>query len=532
MVARKMVNKPTKIYRAAIYRRLSKEDVRKGRIESESIENQLDICRAYIANHNDIVEVEVYTDDGYTGLNYNRKDFQRMMRDVDAGKIDTIITKSLSRLGREHAETIKLFKQDFVQKGIRFIAVTDNIDFMGMISNVDIPLKVVLNDFSSMETSKNVKSAFKAKKAKGAFTGSFAPYGYKKDPLDHNHLIIDEEAAEIVRLIFRSYINGIGIRDICLMLNDMGVLSPAEYKQRNGFNYVQTRRKKKLWTYTTVRSMLSNETYIGNVVQNRDNKIAYNLDKKVRLPKEEWIVVENKHEPIISREDFELVQKILAEHWHSRDTSKDDVTKYMGILKCGDCGYSMSKSKRSSGLIFRCGSYARFGVKMCTSHWITEKELDEIVLTEINRVIREAIDEEKIIKQTRNNIKKIEQMVNGEKNRYENALMNLEGRLRRMVINLSNEVISEEDFKIFKENYLEEKKDIEEKIKGLQTRSGNDIIYLEEYQNWIDSFIQYKGLTEITRDVLINLISEIQFFETEDELRVRIRFRFKKPYQD
>ena len=281
-----------RVYKVGIYRRLSKEDVRKGRLESESIENQLTICRNYIAGQENMIEVAVYTDDGFTGLNYERKGFRQMMRDVKAGKIDTILTKSLSRLGREHAETIQLFKKDFVNLKVRYIAVSDNIDFYGMIENMELPLKVILNDLSSMETSKNVRSAFKAKKEKGAFTGSFAPYGYQKDPNNHNHLIPDEEAAEVVRFIFQTYLNGTGIADICLILNRKEVLPPAEYKNSKGFRYSQVSQKiQSIWTYPTVRGMLSNETYIGKVVQNRDNKLSYNSSKKIRLPKSEWIIV-------------------------------------------------------------------------------------------------------------------------------------------------------------------------------------------------------------------------------------------------
>ena len=519
-----------RVYKVGIYRRLSKEDVRKGRLESESIENQLTICRNYIAGQENMIEVAVYTDDGFTGLNYERKGFRQMMRDVKAGKIDTILTKSLSRLGREHAETIQLFKKDFVNLKVRYIAVSDNIDFYGMIENMELPLKVILNDLSSMETSKNVRSAFKAKKEKGAFTGSFAPYGYQKDPNNHNHLIPDEEAAEVVRFIFQTYLNGTGIADICLILNRKEVLPPAEYKNSKGFRYSQVSQKiQSIWTYPTVRGMLSNETYIGKVVQNRDNKLSYNSSKKIRLPKSEWIIVENMHEPLVSVKDFEMVQTILKEHWRTGEGIKEDVTKYRGMLKCGDCGRSMSKARRTTGMIFRCGSYARFGREICSSHWIKENDLDRIVLEEINKVISGAVDREKLLKKKEQSRKKMEYLINKEQKSYKNAILTLEKRRERMILHLSNNVITEEDFNLFAEHYTEEKGSLEEKISDLQYNFNNGIIYQNEFENRVDSFLQEKGITKLTREILINLVSEIRFFETEDELRIVISFRFRNP---
>lgn len=529
-----MRTRKLEVYRTAIYCRLSDEDYVKKREVSESIENQLAICRKYIEEHPDLVEAAVYIDDGRTGLNYNRDGYIQMMEDVDMGQIDCIITKTLARLGREHAETIKLFKQTFVIKHLRYIAVVDNIDFNGMIESMDIPFKVVMNDNYSMETSKNVRSAFKSKAGRGEFIGSFAPYGYKKDEKDKSRLVVDSVAAEVIRRIYAEFIGGKIIMEIVHGLNEDDIPCPSIYKQQSGCNYSNNRRLEKTyyWTYSTVKKILldESEVYIGNMVQHRTEKLAYNMDKLVAVPRDEWIRSENTHEAIIEKADHDLVQRFIKARRKPMDCSKNR-SKFAGIVYCGECGRFLVRSRRKQGEILRCSTYARIGVRYCSQHLIYEYELEDLVLKAIQDNISDALenmDLERLSQQ------KETVQLNNERSRLNTKLENLENSYKKMVMNLSVGVISNEDFLIFKEEYLKQKDSIKSRINLLQNRRNDDTLYMSKYKAWLDNFLKYREIKELTREVVVSLIDRIDVYENpeEDTRHIEINFRFKKPSQN
>ncbi len=518
-------------YRTAIYCRLSDEDYLKKRDVSESIENQLSICRKYVQEHSDLEEAAVYIDDGHTGLNYNRTGYIQMMEDIDLGLIDCIITKTLARLGREHAETIKLFKQTFVIKHIRYIAVVDNIDFNGRIDSMDIPFKVVMNDNYSMETSKNVRSALKSKADRGEFIGSFAPYGYEKDPRDKNKLVVDAEAAKIVKRIYAEFTGGADISAIVHGLNDDGIPCPTVYKNQKGYNYSNNRRLKKTyyWTYSTVKKILLNESevYIGNLVQHRTEKLAYNMDKLVSVSKDDWIRRENTHEPIISKEDYELAQRLVRARWKPMNCD-NKVNIFAGMVYCGECGRFMVRSRRKGGEILRCSTYSRIGVNYCSQHLIYEYELEDLVLKAIQDNVSDALESMDLekLRQRREQIRQSD-----EKTKLKTEIEKLESSYKKMVLNLSEGIIDNSDFLIFKEEYLRKKESVEKRINLLQNRKTNDTLYINEYQKWLDNFLKYREIQELTREIIVNLIDRIEVYENpeEDTRHIEINFRFKKP---
>lgn len=516
-------------YRTAIYCRLSDEDYEKKRDVSESIENQLSICRKHIEETVELEEVGVYIDDGCTGLNYDRDGYMRMMEDVEDEKIDCILTKSLARLGREHAETIKLFKETFVIKRLRYIAVLDHIDFNGRITSIDIPIKVVMNDNYSMETSNNIRSAFGAKAARGEFIGSFASYGYRKNADDRNHLVIDPPAANVVRRIYAEFIAGRDISAIAHGLNADNILCPSEYKRQNGYNYNNNRRLEKTnyWTYSTIKKILlnENENYIGNMVQHRTEKLAYNIKKLVPVPKEEWIRIENTHEAIIEKSDYDLVQKFIKQRRRHMDCS-NNVTYFAGLLFCGDCGRALTHSKRKTGKVLRCSTYSRIGVNYCTQHLIYEYELEDLVLKAIQDTISDAVKSMDLERHTQ---KKNRLNQNEESSKLELQLENLEMTYKKMIMNLSMEVISPEDFQIYKKEYLNRKKMVEMRKKRLQEKRICNNIYINEYQKWLENFLKYREIKELSREMLVNLIERIDVYEDK---KINITFRFKKPHQN
>ena len=519
-------------YRVAIYCRLSDEDYIKKRDVSESIENQLAICRAYLAVHTNMTEVAVYIDDGKTGLNYNREGYIQMMEELDTLHINCIITKTLARLGREHAETIKLFKETFVIKKLRYIAVVDNIDFNGKITSMDIPMKVVMNDYYSMETSKNVRSAFRAKAERGECIASFARYGFIKDPKNKSRLLVDPVAARVLNRIKDEFIGGKIIMEIVHGLNDDGIPCPSEYKRMQGQNYSNNRRLEKTnyWTYSTVKKILLDESemYIGNMVQHRVEKMSYNIDKLTSVPQEEWIRKENTHEAIWTQEERELIQRMIAERRRPMNCHKK-IKLFAGVAYCGECGRALVRSRRKDGEILRCSTYARIGVNYCSQHLIYEYELEDLVLKAIQDNVNDALQNMNLEKLR---IKKEASKTDTERARLNMQLDTLEKNYRKMIVNLSREVIDEEDFAIFKADYKKKKEFIENAINGLQNKKNSDTIYEDSYQKWLDTFLEYREIEELTRDVVVNLIDRINVYESDESKRVEINFRFKKPNQN
>lgn len=517
-------------YRAGEYLRLSDAD--KDKQVSDSIENQNLIIKSYVERQEDVEIYKKYIDDGRTGMNYNRDGFQDMMEDVENGNINMIIVKDLSRIGREHCDTITLLKRVLPEKQIRFVAVVDNIDMNGpqkAQSTLDVPFKVMVNDYYSQNISTQVRNAQKIKREAGKFIGSYACYGYIKDPEDKNHLLIDAEAARVVNNIYNEFIAGNNIQAIARSLNAEQVYCPTEYKNKiQGLNYRNCNKlnKTNYWTYSTVRSILTREMYIGNMVQHTVEKLAYNINKVMVLDEDEYDRVENMHEAIVSKEQFDMVQKLLKHRYRQMNCSNRSM--YAGFIVCGDCGRAMSKSKTKIGFAYRCGTYARYGKQYCSAHYITEMQLNQLVLKAIQQNTAEALK-----KIDSADFKK--EYAHTEKSRGEKKLSALENKIVQMkqekiqmLTNLSKKVLSESDYILYNENYEKEFYKISREIEFEKEKKIQDNEYSTIYNNWIDNFIQYANITEINRDVIINLIEKINFYENNI---IEISFRFKNPFE-
>ena len=401
-----------KIYRTAVYLRLSKGDGDVDGLEkseSNSITNQRAICESFIRKHSDLQLEETYIDDGYTGTNFDRPELKRMMADADAGKIDCILVKDLSRFGRERIETGTYIAKTFKEKGIRFIAINDHYDTLtadGSETHIVMPIKALTNDNFSRDISTKVRSSQGIKREKGEFIGAFAPYGYQKDADNKNHLVQDDYAAGVVRDIFAKKIAGLSAYAIASDLNDAGILSPAEYKKKQGQKYSTgfQRAKASGWSAQTVLRILKDEVYVGVLAQGKRAKVSYKVKKEIRRPKSEWIRVEDAHEAIISRRTFDSVQTLL-----SRDTmhSSEDRKSYLysGLIYCADCGMSMVRRSNTYAdghavVNYICSNYNRNG--KCSRHAIREDELTAAILENLqlwigvvadSRALAERLDE-------------------------------------------------------------------------------------------------------------------------------------------
>ncbi len=335
-----------RIYRADAYLRLSKEDGDK--VESDSIANQRDLIRHFLADKPDIQLVDEQIDDGYSGATFDRPSFQKMMEDVKSGKINCIIVKDLSRFGRNFVEAGRYIDQIFPEYGVRFIAINDNFDSAkgrSQSDNVLLPFLNLVNDAFCRDISIKVRSQLEVKRKKGDFVGSFAVYGYLKDPDNRHKLIVDEFAANVVRDIFKWKIDGLSQQRIADRLNELGILSPMEYKKNCGMAYrtgfqVSTKAK---WTAVAVGRILRNEFYIGTLVQGKRTTPNHKVKKTIEKPNNEWVRIENNHEPIVTIEEFSAVGRLLLQDTRVAP-DQNTVSLFSGLIFCGDCGQNMVKN--------------------------------------------------------------------------------------------------------------------------------------------------------------------------------------------
>ena len=379
----KRQNQPDKpasgaVWRAGLYMRLSREDGDKP--ESDSIANQRSLLERFAARQPDLQVVCRYVDDGFTGTNFRRPDFRRMIADIEAGKVNCVIVKDLSRFGRDYIDTGRYLERWFPRHGVRFLAVNDHIDSEKGPYDMLLPFKNVLNEQYARDISHKVRSAMQAKQRQGQFIGAFASYGYRKDPADRNRLLIDPCAAAVVRRIFTLFEQGNGKLRIARLLNQEGIPCPSEYKRLNGGRYHNGQKldKTAYWTYATVHRMLKSQMYIGNMEQGRAPRQTMH-GRARQMDRSQWTVVEGTHEPIISRQQWDRVQALLAKDTRTPAFGQN-ISPFAGFLRCGDCGRAMSKTSRPGGVYYCCGSYKRYGPAVCSCHGISHRELEQIVL--------------------------------------------------------------------------------------------------------------------------------------------------------
>ena len=373
-------------YKAALYCRLSVDDGNFG--GSVSIETQKILLEQYCKDHK-ITDYKFYCDDGCSGTNFDRPSFKKMLSDIDEGKINLVIVKDLSRFGRNYVEA-GMYVQRFTDSNIRFIAADDNYDSLVNSDDLLFPIKNVVNEMYARDVSIKTKAAKKAKARDGQFIGSKAPFGYKIDPNDRHHLIVDEPAAQVVKRIFGLASEGVGYNKMAKIFREEKVLTPIAYFNLNNPDYFKSDywRKEFDWHVTSIRAILNNEVYLGKLVYGKQRNKSMKSKEKVRNPKEDWIVVENCHEPIITQELWDTVHKILnAKH---RPAKAGEVQMFAGLLYCSDCGHCLtySQKQRKDGSYhgaYSCWMYKTHGKEYCASHYITFDTIYELVLIDIQR---------------------------------------------------------------------------------------------------------------------------------------------------
>ena len=512
---------------AAIYLRLSSDDGDKA--ESDSIRNQRSLLQDFVSKHSELSLIEEYVDDGYSGANFERPAFQRMMENVRNHKINCIIVKDLSRLGRRYIETGRYLEKIFPVLGVRFIAVNDHYDSADTKNDADqiiVPFKNLINDAYCRDISMKIRSQLEIKRKKGEFTGSYASYGYAKDPVDKNHLVIDEYAAEIVRFIFNMKMDGYSADRIAMKLNEMGVLTPMEYKRSCGFNYTCGFRSYKdaKWCATSVLRILKNELYVGTMVQGKTRKINYKVKACMDVRPEDWVRVEGTHEPIVSREIFECVQNLMK--LDTRTSPEEEMIYiFSGLLRCGDCGQNMVhrvvKKKGKQYRYYHCSTYKN--KEGCTSHNISDAKLQKVVLEAIQKQIALLVQADAIMAQIENipqqqfGVKLLDSQIrtlNAEVQKYKDLRNNL---YQDMV----DGIITREEYRDIKQTFTRKMERAEESIRELETKKRRLLSNEMRTQKWVEEFKNCRNIESLDRKVTVMLIKRIVIYSSD---RIEIHF--------
>jgi DNA invertase Pin-like site-specific DNA recombinase len=464
-VAEKEIMVNEKVYKTAVYARLSAEDSRKD--DNATIDNQINLIENYIQNKTYLKLCGTYIDNGQTGTNFDREGFQNLMEEIKRGKIDCLIVKDLSRLGRDYIETGNYLEKVFPFLGVRFISVNDNYDSHNPMQNGDnltIILKNFINDMYAKDISRKIKSVYETKQKKGQYMGNHAPYGYLKSPEDKHKLLIDEETAWIVRDIFQWKISGMGNMQIARKLNGLDISSPTNYKYTKGILSHSKYAKKILWNKTCVRTILSNSIYLGHMVQGKwKSDIAKGWAAKSQ-PEENWIIVNNTHEPIIDITEFEAANKITTGRktkYHELQNNMDKSDNiFLGLVKCGDCNKNLFRREMTSHgkiyVYFFCSTYVAYLTAAgCSKKSMSEKTLKNVVFKILKQQIALVCDIENEVEKINNSpkIKNKEIELLTEYQKIEKNIILLSSRKNSLYDDFKDGLLTEKEYSDTRKKY-------------------------------------------------------------------------------
>ena len=513
---------------AVMYSRLSREDG--DNLESESIINQKEFIRNYVKKQKDIIlkddEMSDYSDDGYTGGNFDRPSWNKLMKDIEDKKINTIITKDLSRMGRDYIKMGEYIETIFPEKNIRYIAINDDIDTLYETPGKEYLLfKLMYNDFYLKDTSKKIKKILKSKKEQGQYTGWKGIYGYKRDPNDYHKLIVDEEVRDIVIRMFNLIKEGYSPKKIADLFTKEGIPNPSTH-----VNLIRGLKKEtsSFWCPRTVKDLLENQTYIGNLVQGRRKKVSYKSKKEIRVPKEEWIIVKNTHERIIDEETFNTVQELLKKN---NNTSNKNTYLLKGFLYCKECNHSIGVhySNDRKRRYCSCSYYtAHSKYKLCTPHSLNYDKLEKRIIEELKYIITKYINKSNFNKLVLN-----EKLKNKEKEKIKKELNRIELKINQSNNYQDQAYRDKVDGNISIEQYERiinsSKKDIEKlnnkkQILTKEIKKIKEIDPLKEKNMINEQIKEFLSLKNPSRELLANLIEKVVI--SKDKI-IEIYYKFR-----
>ena len=524
-----MKNVAEQVWNTCGYVRLSREDGDKE--ESNSVTGQKDLIRDYLSRCPELRECGMKVDDGYTGSNFDRPGFQEMMAEVKAGRINCIVVKDLSRFGRDHLTAGEYIERIFPFLGVRFIAINDHYDSMNSRVESDeliVPFKNLINEAYCRDTSVKTRSQLEIKRQRGDFIGSFAVFGYRKDPENHHRLLVDDYAADVVRDMFKWKLEGISAGDIADRLTGLGIPTPMEYKRSQGMRYSTSFRVKEesVWSAGMILRILKNPVYIGVLEQGRVTTPSYKVKRLVVKPREEWAVVENCHEAIIDRYDFESVQKVLALDTRT-SVSGRAVELFSGMVYCGECGGAMIRKTVPSGtkryVYYVCAAHKN--EKTCSAHSMRIEALDEIVLDALKRYIQDVIDLSDLLELTdtaqlqQAGVRKLQ----GRLEKKQEEIDRYQTLLRSLYESLADGVIDRDEYQDLKKTYSRRRDEAEEQAEAIQMEMNQEMGNFSEGRDWMGQFRKHQNIETLDRYVVVSLIERILIFR---DRRVEIVYRW------
>lgn len=526
----------SKIYHAAIYLRLSREDgdVAEGsRLESNSISNQKDLIMDFVGKHPEIHIHSIRVDDGYSGVDFNRPSFQQMLDDIKAGEVDCVIVKDLSRFGRNYIEAGRYIEKIFPMMGVRFIAVTDCYDSLEKNNGTEmiVPFKNLINDAYSRDISIKIRSNLEVKRKRGDYIGAFVAYGYQKSFENKNKIVVDEYAAEVVKDIFRMKLLGMSQQTIADILNDNGILAPLAYKNSIGIHLKTSfdMGEAPKWNYVSVTRILKNEIYTGVLIQGRQTTPNYKVKTRITKPENQWIRIENNHEAIINRRDFDLVQELLKLDTRC-SPGENKVYPLSGVLVCGDCLDSMvRKTVPANGkqYVYYVCSTNKKNKNHCSSHRISEADLMDAVLKSIQLHVSEMLGVRNALKMIdelqwkQAGIEKYEERIRREKQKK----AKIEARKLNLYEDFKDGILTKTEYVQMKEEYgyqiaVSERAitSYEHEMELLKNNKGSR-------QEWIKAFKKFENITELDRAAVIALVKQVRVY---DKNRIEVIFNFQE----
>lgn len=529
-------------FKVAIYLRLSKEDgdlscSSGAKSESNSISNQRKLIYDFMKSHPELELYDEYKDDGKSGSNFDRAEFQRMMKDIEAGNVNCVVVKDQSRFGRDYIDVGKYKEKIFPKLGVRFITINEGYDSLSATSSDDLAFTInsFVYDFYIRDISTKIRTNLTAKKQNGEYAGAFVAYGYVKDSNDKSKLVVDQFAADVVRDIFRWKIEGLSPQNIAVRLNELGIPSPAEYKKLSGSNYKTSFQtsSKAVWSHVSVRRILKNEIYLGVMIQGKRTTPNYKTKTVVTKAESEWLRVEGTHEAIISVRDFELVQELLRDDTHCR---AGDVTVpvYAGRIYCGDCGAAaVRKTVSYAGrrYVYYVCNANKHDKTVCSRHSIREDILGQVIYQTVRHQIDLLLDVDKALRQFEN--------LSWEKHKLKQLDASIE--IQEEVVRKNNTLrlgiyedlraglLDRSEYESLKKELAERIAEATAAIEKLNKEKREILDGVSKQQSWIEQFRQYENVTELTRPMVIHLIERINIFEDSN---IEIVFRHRNQIEE
>lgn len=506
------------LFKAGLYARLSHET--EENIERGTIETQMELMKNYVKDHEDIVIEEEYYDASFTGTNFERPDFKRMLEDAKRGRINCIIVKDLSRLGRNYVEMGNYIERVFPFLNVRFIAVTDDFDSFRPGTDIMMPLKNIVNEFYAKDISKKVSTAHRRKWTTDEYMCGFAPYGYLKSKTEKNRIVVDEATAGNVRLIYKLFLEGKGYTSIAKYLNEQGIMSPLMYLKSLG--YQQNVKTNGVWTKTTVKSILTNQAYIGSAVHGKVVIEKYNNIPLHATDPSEWVIVENTHEPLVDKETFEKAQervKEISDAYFVKEFTKhppNEKNLLKGKIVCGDCGKGMRLSPRTTkSYVYFCGTFSDGINPACSRHKIDQEDVNKAVFAQISNHMRCCIDALRVIRELNARSSGLKKYDVYEKaiTRQRRELEKVNRKFSELYGDYSEHLINESEYLTLKQQYLLKSEALKKEIDNLLISQN---LYSKNYKidaDWENLINKYLKCRKLNKELADAFVDKVQVFE-------------------